>query len=800
MQLVILVGKQYKQCLHNFIFLQTLEMRFFKNIVLVSLSVLLIWWAFALPRWTSFWKTQNPIALPPTQIISWGTVSGDYVSWWTVIADLGTNASGWVIIDNLYNSSGVEYTAWATPGLRTGDWTTLYPVQTWETRLKIWEWAISSSSYSMAIGNYTHSNSDFSTALWYDTKANWLGSLAIWYATKANWTFSTAMGISTTAGGSFSTAMGNLSVAGWDYSIAGGNTASAVGVSSVALGNNVQANWNFSIAMWDYAKADWYNGIAMGSYTEANGQSSLAVWGQSVANGFNAVAMGNNTLAEWDTSFAMGSFSKAYWVSSSAIGISVITYTNGGMAIGNYNEWITGALFEIGNWEWGAESNVLEVYSTWIQNNWIYNQWDSTGSYNIEVANTPLNFGAVLDVYWPVITPNAYVPGIGAYPAIITKGMNFFLDEDGADMYLSNVDWTFATVFNSRGDEAKFSLAVMSWNLMSTHNAWTFDLDGTIKSELIDPTPYITDDKDFTTKKYVDTALTDYVPYTAVDTGFNNTGSDTIIPSEKAVWSLVSWLNNNYVPFWDGSKFINRSIFRTIDFLSLAHISTWAFLRISSDFIYASTDIVDWKITENRFKIWSPDSSTTGVYIEWKMLDWVIDVYADTGVNLNTTDVVITGNIYADWSSVKFNTKSFVWWFNSSVGGIKSASIWHNCQANGDFSVAIWSYSQAIWDSSISMWNQVKAYAHSSTALWRHTEARSAYWVVMGRYNVGNTDSLLEIWDGTSTTWYNEFEFKKDGRFIISEEWSFILNASGNLDVQYLSGSSWVTADTFTKS
>jgi len=75
---------------------------------------------------------------------------------------------------------------------------------------------------------------------------------------------------------------------------------------------------------------------------------------------------------------------------------------------------------------------------------------------------------------------------------------------------------------------------------MSTHNAWTFDLDGTIKSELIDPTPYITDDKDFTTKKYVDTALTDYVPYTAVDTGFNNTGSDTIIPSEKAVWSLVS--------------------------------------------------------------------------------------------------------------------------------------------------------------------------------------------------------------------------------------------------------------------
>ncbi len=69
-----------------------------------------------------------------------------------------------------------------------------------------------------------------------------------------------------------------------------------------------------------------------------------------------------------------------------------------------------------------------------------------------------------------------------------------------------------------------------------------------------------TDDTDFASKWYVDTSLTYYVPRTAVDTGFNNTGSDTIIPSEKAVWSLVSWLNNDYIPYWDGSKFINSSI------------------------------------------------------------------------------------------------------------------------------------------------------------------------------------------------------------------------------------------------
>lgn len=393
MQLVILVGKQYKQCLHNFICLQTLEMRFFKNIVLVSLSVLLIWWAFALPRWTSFWKTQNPIALPPTQIISWGTVSGDYVSWWTVIADLGTNASGWVIIDNLYNSSGVEYTAWATPGLRTGDWTTLYPVQTWETRLKIWEWAISSSSYSMAIGNYTQSNSDFSTALWYDTKANWLGSLAIWYSTISNWTFSTAMGISTTAGGSFSTAMGNSSVAGWDYSIAGGNTASAVGVSSVALGNNVQANWNFSIAMWDYAKADWTGSYAFGNSAWALWEGSFAIWRQADADGRHAYSVwfysqanqedsyvfGNQSLSNgfgamvfWQYAKANNVFSTAIWHKSEAnadysisAGNNTITNSVSSMAIWKYNVWNYDSVFEVGFGTNTGRANLFEVKNNW---------------------------------------------------------------------------------------------------------------------------------------------------------------------------------------------------------------------------------------------------------------------------------------------------------------------------------------------------------------------------------------------------------------------------------------------------
>jgi len=43
-------------------------------------------------------------------------------------------------------------------------------------------------------------------------------------------------------------------------------------------------------------------------------------------------------------------------------------------------------------------------------------------------------------------------------------------------------------------------------------------------------------DRSLVDKGYADTK----VPRTAVDTGWNNKTSDTIIPSEKTVWSLVT--------------------------------------------------------------------------------------------------------------------------------------------------------------------------------------------------------------------------------------------------------------------
>lgn len=543
-------------------------------------------------------------------------------------------------------------------------------------------------------------------------------------------------------------------------------------------------NWWNNISYWPLL--DWELNPYITWYTETDPVFMIHSWDYLLSGTaiweFDWVTL--NPTATWDISLKIGLGSEVNTSNSASIGQYAWANWTGSYAFGNSAWALWEGSFAIGR---QAEANGRNACSVWYNSE--ANQEDS---YVFGVQSVANWFGSM--TLWQYAKSNNTFSTAIWYSSqanadySISAGNNTITNSVSSMAIWKYNVWNADSVF-----EVGFGTNTDRANLFEVKNNWNIYI-----SKLTGYTCLATDSVGMV---YDNTGVfANYVPRTAVDTGWNNTGSDTIIPSEKAVWSLVSWLNNDYIPFWDGSKFINSSIFKTTDFLRLSFVSTWTFLSIYNDFMFASTNFVDWKITQDRFKIWAPDWLTTGVYIEWKMLDWVIDVYANTGVNLNTTDVVITGNIYADWSSVKFKTESFVWWFNSSAYGIKSASIWHNCQADGDFSIAIWSYSQAIWDSSISMWNQVKSYAHSSAALWWHTEARSIYWVVMGTYNEWNTDSLLEIWNGSATTWYNEFEFKKDGRFIISNEWSFIVNASWNLDIQYLSGSSWETADTFTKS
>lgn len=183
---------------------------------------------------------------------------------------------------------------------------------------------------------------------------------------------------------------------------------------------------------------------------------------------------------------------------------------------------------------------------------------NGSGAFNLEIL-TWQNVGLPMTADVPVLTPTAFLPGAGIFKVMLTKGRQFFMGEPGENtqMYLVNSTGDIGWRLDSNDNSARFKLQPFTgwamnglmwytqWNV-----DWTIQAGNTgIITAINAGTP-----ETYVTKGYVDTVTDEYIPRTAVDTGFNNTGSDVIIPSEKAVWSLVSWLNNNYIPYRSGDK------------------------------------------------------------------------------------------------------------------------------------------------------------------------------------------------------------------------------------------------------
>ncbi len=199
---------------------------------------------------------------------------------------------------------------------------------------------------------------------------------------------------------------------------------------------------------------------------------------------------------------------------------------------------------------WNSISNPIE---------WDLFMWDSTGSYNIEVWTIPLNFGAMIDVFWPIITPNAYVPWLWAFQALITKGTNFFLwaSWENNNIYLGNSDWTFTTQFWQRYDKPKFSISITSWAINSPVASWVFDSDWTLQAG-DDISPYIADDGDFITKKYFDDNWDRAIEYDWTETWdnfYNNNNLDTIptivlLSNDLEIYDEYDVSNIRFVGVW----------------------------------------------------------------------------------------------------------------------------------------------------------------------------------------------------------------------------------------------------------
>lgn len=139
-----------------------------------------------------------------------------------------------------------------------------------------------------------------------------------------------------------------------------------------------------------------------------------------------------------------------------------------------------------------------------------------------------------------------------------------------------------------------------------------------------------------------------YIPWAAVDTWRNNTGSDTIIPTEKLVYSLVSWLTTTYIPFRSGDKFYDTNTVYSWAKLGIGTTTPWYTLELSWDmFVSQWATQVGWFLLDVL-------GHRVGLY--W----WIVGMTTWASV-YGQTDVGIAWHFESLWAGTWLDVVSLSW-------------------------------------------------------------------------------------------------------------------------------------------
>jgi len=528
-----------------------------------------------------------------------------------------------------------------------------------------------------------------------------------------------------------------------------GDDVSAIWENSISMGRRTDANWDNSVALWEIAHANWDNSVAIWTSVDADWTNSVAIGNRAEANWDRSTAMGYDTEANWNYSFVAWSSTEANWHYSVAMGVRTIANWNSSTAIWGYNLWYTDSLFEIGNWTSpSARNNIMTVYHTWLVMSW-FAGYNNTG-------DMWTNDEAFASKY--------YVDNVAGW---------------GDSIYTADGVLTEDRIVNADGNSLMFSNT-------SKFKVW----DGW-----------------FPAWEY------------SISMGYDTMGN----------WERAVAIGYNTIASGEDAIAVGRDV-----------VAGWRFStamgRLSNAAGGGAVAIWDRAITE-----W--DGGVALGYIATAGWDFA------TSIGRSTT---------ADWiNSIAIGrNSSSAGGASISIGYINSA-VWNGATAIGYENVADWWYSTAIgtdnladWSFSLAMGNQTDAIGvysttmglrttangNYSTAVGRDTVANWANSFAMGIFNEWNSTSLFEIgnwvelatsnimtvaplwltmdgyarygstWDmGTADEDFASkyyVDTKTQNKLTISS-WDvtrqFAINASGNLEVQYLSGSTREIANTFTK-
>ena len=651
-----------------------------KNITLVFASVLLLWGAFALPRRTSFWKTQNPIALPPTQIISWGTVSGSYVSWGTVIANLWDNSSGWVIIDDLYNSSGVAY-GWGESVI-TGltdtyipyvDWTGLADSNVkydgaWYTTfvgaMQTFAWSvyavISNHAWAAIQSQALGWGRWFFTRVSSDWAYTWVGLYAslewddrdLWIHLKSDNTFW------------YTWDMIKIDHSSWGILEDTMFTVSKMG--------NIDTKWAlFMSNWWGSYKLEVETGMIMFSNMELPYNWPVSRPVSNIAGIWPYPVMINKWFTvyqweEWESTqmfFANSTGDRWAWLNLDDERDKFEISLNSWWLDQSYVKWEF-----LWDWRIQVDDDISSIISN--DNDFVTKKYVDT---NIPTADTIYTADWISSsdriYYWGghwIQFKNIDIFDVTAWLSSLNIKDNWNISIK--QKWELNLNWVWVWFINIAG----YTDIDIVWN-----NSWDFNVSAYNNILLDASTGMIVDipdtefegeahyettgnmgiiDTSFASKYYVDWQLASYIPYTSIDTGFNNTGSDTIIPSEKAVWGLVDWLTTNYIPFWSGDAFYNSNLFMS-----------WTTTKINNNIHLGNTVTygISW---QNNLIIWNQS------YIE------------------STASIIV-------WTQNNINSKySIVWWDSNIINELSPNWLiqWQNnrISLSSPNSVALWKFAR----------------------------------------------------------------------------------------------------------
>lgn len=287
-----------------------------------------------------------------------------------------------------------------------------------------------------------------------------------------------------------------------------------------------------------------------------------------------------NPTATWDVSLKIGLGSQANTSNSASIGQYAWANWTGSYAFGNSAWALWEGSFAIG---WQANADGRNAYSVWYNSE--ANQEDS---YVFGVQSVANWFGSM--TLWQYATSNNTFSTAIWYRSqanadySISAGNNTITNSVSSMAIWKYNVWNADSVF-----EVGFGTNTDRANLFEVKNNWNIYV-----SKLTGYTCLATDSAGMV---YDNTGVfANYVPYTAVDTGFNNTGSDTIIPSEKAIVNYISGTN-----IWN----INWTVLSTINtWITSMHIWWLSFANIlaSMSLWYAAN--AQW-IYSNAIGYWS---------------------------------------------------------------------------------------------------------------------------------------------------------------------------------------------------